>query len=124
MKWLQVLIYTYITGLLFFYGWAYFTDVRDNWWIRAFFTWDNIADGGVLAWGAIYYTIKPTILRLLIMPVWIFSMIRLAWELISNIFGLPISDPPIVALFFVILLGVCTYIELIVSKKVKKYYEQ
>lgn len=120
MRWLYYLVYGYIGGLMLFYTAGVF-DENSYGWDVTYFVWAGIADGGVLVWVTIYHTVKPPIYKGFIVPVFIFSCIRLGWEVLSFVTGAPINDPVVVAVLFLILLMAVTYIEVIQHKRIKKY---
>lgn len=118
MRWLTALVYGYIGGLMVFYLCAAFGSA---FWDNLYYLWSAIFEVGVVGWGVIYYSVKPPIYQRFILPIWIFSGVRLLWEAVSQVFDIWVNNSLVVAVLFLILLGVTTYIEIIQHKRIKKY---
>lgn len=109
MNWLRNLIYGYTSGLMLFYTFAVF-DTR--YWDALYYIWSNIFDAGVVTWGVIYFLVTDKRYKFSVKLLWLFSCVRIGWELISDFFNQPINDPVIVAVLFLIMLGVITYLSI------------
>lgn len=99
-KWAFSAIGLYIVGMLVFYRWG---QLNTNWY-EYYYIWDKSKD--VLFLIGIYYLV-PRWFRLAVVPVIIFSLVRLLWQIISTFTGLNINNTKVIGWLFVILAASC-----------------
>lgn len=117
MRWLKVTIVFYIVGLLTFYTFAVF-DTRA--WDIAYFGWAKGCDVGILAWAAIYYSLKMEQRDVVKWMFW-FSVVRLLCDVQSVFTGVGVNNEWLVAALFLVLVLVLCYLTITEFKKIKKY---
>ena len=115
---LKILITGYLIGIMFFYSVAVFELPK---WAFIYYSWDKLLDGGVFAWAALYDLSKQPI-RPVIKPIFLFSVIRFLWEVVSYFTGVSINNEWVVALLFLILLCVIALITFIEFDKHEKHF--
>lgn len=117
MRVLQLAIFTYIAGLLTFYVFAVF-DTRA--WNIAYFGWCKASDAGLLIWAAFYYTLKSPH-RNIVRWLYVFSIFRFIGDVQSFFTGVGVNNEILVAILFLILISVTTYLTLYNDSKPSKW---
>lgn len=97
---MKVAISWYVLGLLVFYFAATFDTRLWDW---AYYLWDK--GFAVLVWYAIYRLSKERV----VIPVLVFSILRLIWEIISYFTGVSVNNTRAIAIGFVLLCAICLY---------------
>lgn len=106
MRCLAFAIYGYLIGLLVFYTFAAF-DTRA--WDISYFAWAKTCDGGLLLWGALYYTLKQPY-RSWVKWIYAFSYVRLVIDIQSIFTGVGVNNNTSVAIAFICLVLIACYL--------------
>lgn len=104
----KVFIVLYLLGMFTFTCVAEFGTVL---WDSIWGFWQNIAYGSTLAWWCLYCNVRGEI-RLIVKPVFYYSLLLLGWEFLSLFTGLSINNTAAVAIFFGITAILIGYIAL------------
>jgi hypothetical protein len=101
---LRVAISLYLTGLLMFYSFAAF---EITYWSWLYYGWDKLFGCSALLW---YVVLIHTKEKHLVKPVFVFSIIRFLWEIMSYFTGVTVSNEIAIAVLFILLIAVCLYL--------------
>jgi len=102
----------YCMGLLTFLVFANFApEGMYNKWNWLYYWWEKIFGAGFVIWLAIYIKCSSRN-RVIVAPVLLYSLIRVFWDVISFFVGAHINSPIIIAILFIILLGICYWFTL------------
>lgn len=101
---LNLFIILYLSGYLVFTTWAEFDT---PFWDNVFWVWQNIAYGGVLAWGTLFSVLKNRE-KQKVKWVLLFSILMFVWQCISSIIGININYSPAVTVAFIVCVIVCS----------------
>lgn len=99
---MRLAIAGFLLGLLVFYLAATFDTRLWDW---TYYLWDKSFGGGVAVWYAIYALSRDRVA----IPVLVFSIIRLIWEIISYFTGVSVNNTKYIAIGFVVLCVICLY---------------
>lgn len=95
-------ICVYMIGLLILYTWGQLSDG----WYEYYYLWDKCKD--LLLVSALYYCAGR--LRWAVLPVVLFSIIRLLWQIVSTITGLDINNTKAVGILFIAMAFTCSFL--------------
>lgn len=114
---LNAFIFLYLSGHLVFTTMA---DFDKDIWCEAYYVWQNIAHGGVLAWGAIYSMGKVAV-RIKVKWVFVFSILMFLWNLGRLFANIDVNDSIAVMIAFLSVVSITAYLTLLPEGKAAKF---
>lgn len=107
MRWLTILIATYLLGYVVFTCCDMVNPAGA--WYDAYFIWQSLCDGSLLAWGVIYHYVPMKHQQIVRWPLML-SGVLFAWEIISVVTGIHINNNIAENIVHLLFLGVTTYL--------------
>lgn len=80
-------------------------------WEKSFFLWQSVCEGSLLAWVTIYYVGDYYVKKKVYWIMW-FAVVKLLWEVLSLVFNIHINDDKAIAIIFLLLIAVASYLTL------------
>lgn len=105
MKTVAVSLSVYIVGLLVFYSWGQL----NNGWYECYYFWDKGKD--LFLFISLLLVVDKRY-KWAVIPVVLFSIIRLTWQIISTVTGWNINNVQVVGWLFIVLALLCSFMTL------------